>query len=386
MPASQLVEPGTENACQASARVEEIVDAGSVCSFMSQEARPIRKEPFFVSVCIGMHNAQRYILETLESIAAQTYRDFEVVIVDDGSRDRSVQIAEEFCARDPRFRLIRFEKNCGVVASRTAAIRATKYNWIAICDSDDVWLPTKLEKQIAYLEAFGGDEPLIALGTTAYYVNARGKIFGKYDVGMHSVPEFRQRRDSADVIFLLNSSTLFRKEVFFAVGGYRDDAKIAEDVDLWMRMAPLGTILAMEDTLVHYRVHGKSISDTGRVLQLQYLEYFRENARRRRDGREEISYDAFVQMLQSDRQRYRALMRDWRSQAFYRNSASALVNGHPLRGMILMLRAFLTAPEVPIRRFSNQVLRGDILKRFLSSRSVVAEVKSEPATADRTGR
>jgi hypothetical protein len=203
---------------------------------------------------------------------------------------------------------------------------------------------------------------------------------------MHSVPEFRQRRDSADVIFLLNSSTLFRKEVFFAVGGYRDDAKIAEDVDLWMRMAPLGTILAMEDTLVHYRVHGKSISDTGRVLQLQYLEYFRENARRRRDGREEISYDAFVQMLQSDRQRYRALMRDWRSQAFYRNSASALVNGRPLRGMILMLRAFLTAPEVPIRRFSNQVLRGDILKRFLSSRSVVAEVKSEPATADRTGR
>src|SRR5206468_8646268 len=100
-----------------------------------------------VSVIVPAWNAQDTLLETLESAAAQTHRNLEILIVDDGSTDRTAEIATEFCASDPRARLIR-QDNRGVAAARNRAIDAAQGEYIAPLDADDLWQPEKIARQL----------------------------------------------------------------------------------------------------------------------------------------------------------------------------------------------------------------------------------------------
>src|SRR4051794_23345964 len=93
-------------------------------------------------------NAEATISEALQSVAVQTYANLEIIIVDDGSADATAQLAERFCARDPRGRVIS-RSNGGPAAARNLGIAAARGEWIALIDADDLWHPTKLQKQIS---------------------------------------------------------------------------------------------------------------------------------------------------------------------------------------------------------------------------------------------
>ena len=116
-------------------------------------ARPL------VSVIVPAWNAESTLGETLRSAAAQTHRNLEIVIVDDGSTDRTPQIAAEFCASDPRARLIRQERG-GLASARNTAIEAAQGDFIAPLDADDLWHPEKIERQLA---TFSASSPQVAL-------------------------------------------------------------------------------------------------------------------------------------------------------------------------------------------------------------------------------
>ena len=98
------------------------------------------------SVVIPAHNAGRYIRETLSSVLTQTYENWECIVVDDFSSDDTADIVLEFAAKDPRFRLIKNEKNLKVAATRNAGVAAAKGEYIAFLDSDDVFVPKKTQK------------------------------------------------------------------------------------------------------------------------------------------------------------------------------------------------------------------------------------------------
>ena len=100
-----------------------------------------------VSVVMPAWNAEATIVEALRSVAAQTYRDLEIIIVDDGSTDATAALAKEFCASDPRARTVR-RSNGGPAAARNLGIAEARGEWIALIDADDVWHPTKIEKQL----------------------------------------------------------------------------------------------------------------------------------------------------------------------------------------------------------------------------------------------
>lgn len=104
-----------------------------------------------VSVITPMYNAQKYILDTIASVQAQTYSRWEMIIVDDGSADGSVEAVREAAAKDSRIRLIR-QENSGVAAARNRGIKAAKGRYLAFLDSDDLWRPEKLERQLALME------------------------------------------------------------------------------------------------------------------------------------------------------------------------------------------------------------------------------------------
>lgn len=124
-----------------------------------------------VSVIMPMYNAQAYISAAIESVLSQTFTDWEMLIVDDCSRDNSSTIVERYASQDRRITLLRLQTNQGVAAARNKAIMLARGKYIAFLDSDDLWLPTKLEKQINFMSTNN-----VSFSHTAYKkINASGK-------------------------------------------------------------------------------------------------------------------------------------------------------------------------------------------------------------------
>lgn len=110
-----------------------------------------------VSVVVPVYNAARFLEKTVMSVLNQTYRNFELIMVDDGSPDQSLEILREFEKRDPRVRVIAYKPNQGAAHARNTGIEQAKGMYIALLDSDDVWKEDKLEKQVRLIESRGAD-------------------------------------------------------------------------------------------------------------------------------------------------------------------------------------------------------------------------------------
>lgn len=103
-----------------------------------------------VSIITPCYNGEKYISETIDSVLSQTYSDWEMIVVDDGSKDKSVEIVEKYIKKDSRIKLVK-QENAGSAAARNNGIRHAKGQYIALLDADDIWMPTFLEKQIQFL-------------------------------------------------------------------------------------------------------------------------------------------------------------------------------------------------------------------------------------------
>lgn len=206
-----------------------------------------------VSVVIPAYNAEKYIAETLDSVMAQTFTDFEALIVDDGSKDGTVSIAERYVASHPeRIRLIR-KPNGGPSSARNAGIKAARGAFIAFNDADDLWLPEKLEKQMTFFGTLPDN-----VGLT--YTDARSFD----DEGLWILPSGldQYRRLGSDAYLKLlqnnvipNCSVIVRRECFDKAGMYDQSPDIIEDYDMWLRIARQFEIDCIDDVLSVYREH-----------------------------------------------------------------------------------------------------------------------------------
>ena len=181
-----------------------------------------------VSVCMPVYNTERYVAEAVESILAQTFGDFEFIIVDDGSTDGSRAILERYAERDDRIRLIS-RPNTGIGGARNEALRLAKGELIAVMDSDDVALPERFEVQLAYLR----EHPeVVCLGSK------------------------------------VQCSMMMRREAVLAVKGYDPELNSAEDLDLVLRLSERGKLVNLPQALQKYRWHDQSISAKKQAWQL----------------------------------------------------------------------------------------------------------------------
>lgn len=105
-----------------------------------------------VSIVMPSYNTAGFIAETIESVLAQTYTNWELLIVDDCSTDNTDEVVSSFLNVEPRIRYLKNERNCGAAVSRNRALREAKGRWVAFLDSDDLWMPEKLKKQIQFME------------------------------------------------------------------------------------------------------------------------------------------------------------------------------------------------------------------------------------------
>lgn len=211
-----------------------------------------------VSVVIPACNAEAFIEYTLKSVLAQTYQDFEVIVVDDGSGDRTLAIVESFMQQDARIRLLK-QQNLGVGAARNLAMQEAKGKYIAPIDADDVWFPQKLEKQVECLE--NADESVGLVYSWSAYLNAAGEITGYSPFGKFGRVEGNVFKFLVFYNFLDNGSTMmFRRSCVDRVGGFNPDLKTCEDWEFYLRVAEHYEFRIVPEYLIGYRQYIGSIS------------------------------------------------------------------------------------------------------------------------------
>jgi glycosyltransferase involved in cell wall biosynthesis len=233
-----------------------------------------------VSVLMPVYNGARYLAEAVESILAQTFGDFEFVIVDDGSSDRSPQMLDEYARRDPRVRIVR-RANTGIVGALNDAIAESKAPLIARMDADDVSLPERLEKQVAYLR---DHDECVALGSRVTGIDPYGCVLFESE---HKLAHEQIDSELLNGVgwAIVHPVAMLRREAVQAVGGYRREWQWVEDLDLFLRLAETGKLANLPDHLLRYRQHTESINRTRAAEQAKLADVCVREAYRRR-GRE----------------------------------------------------------------------------------------------------
>ncbi|HOL49970.1 MAG TPA: glycosyltransferase [bacterium] len=215
-----------------------------------------------VSVIVPVYNAERFIGETLRSVLCQTYKDIEVIVVDDGSTDHSVEVIKKY--NDPRIMLIR-QQNRGVSAARNTGIKSSNGKFIALLDHDDLWLAEKIEKQMILFEK----NPDVALVySDISYIDGEGKPVS------WMLKQFEPHRGYvlrelfvSDFIPCLTA--VFRKDVLEKIGLFNERYRYAEEYELFLRIARFFQFDFVDEVLACYRVHQSNLS---RNIINSYLE------------------------------------------------------------------------------------------------------------------
>ena len=220
------------------------------------------KKPL-VSVVMPSYNSEKHITESIQSIIDQTFLDWEFIIVDGHSKDKTIDIIKNFMDKDPRIRLL-FDERKGIGPALNMGCEAAQGKYIARMDTDDVSLPERLEKEVEYLERH---ENTVLVSCCANFFDDRGTIVGQFFP--YTWPHII--RHCATTI--LHPGVMMRKKEYEETGGY-PPIKRAEDLMLWYRLLKLGDVKILNDILVNYRTSEEALSN-------YTTEYFNMNVNKR---------------------------------------------------------------------------------------------------------
>lgn len=212
--------------------------------------------PFF-SVIMACHNSEAYIAEAIQSVLNQTFNDWELIIVDDSSNDRSYEIASSFSGNERRIKFFRTGFNQGPGAARNMAVEKSSGLWLAILDSDDVFFPDKLKKQQSFIKKQGDDE-LVLVGTGGI-VFGDGSRLERY----YLYPSDSRKLKSnlyAHRKFPFHSSIVYSSHVFKQIGGFNTRYLRSQDYELWLRLSTRGKFASIREPLVRYRLNKEGVS------------------------------------------------------------------------------------------------------------------------------
>jgi glycosyltransferase involved in cell wall biosynthesis len=297
-----------------------------------------------VSIVIAAYNAEKYISEAIESCTQQTYKNIEIIIVNDGSKDQTPAIVEEYAKKDARIRIIH-QENKGEGATRNVGNAVAKGNFIAVMDADDVMLPERIEEQMKYFEQY---PELDLLGSWMQYISEKGKQTGVYIFpdDMKNPAQFEVNYVKGNRPILLgHPSVMYRKEKVFALGGYRN-IRPGADIDLWNRMKETGCkISVIPKVLVKYRVY-IGAGNTSTKLESYYTFYWLElNSNRRRENLPEIPKEEYMESLKEKPFWERiSFKRHIYALYFSRKFSVAWGEGQYLNGIYFLLMAGLSDP------------------------------------------
>ncbi|HTO41680.1 MAG TPA: glycosyltransferase [Rhizomicrobium sp.] len=238
----------------------------SAIETLGQSERTMRLESGQrVSVVIPAHNSAATLARSLESVLAQTVPPFETLVIDDCSDDNTAEVARAYADRGVR--IVPLTRRSGAAGARNEGIKSASGEFIAFLDSDDEWLPAKLEKQLRVLDS-EKDLSLVFCSSTLF--SPEGKDLG--DIYGGHVPTVGPDAWKALLVanFIATPSVIARREQLMALGGFDTRLKIGEDQDMWIRLALAGNVGYEPESLVHVHERQNSLSNWNLDEQLHY--------------------------------------------------------------------------------------------------------------------
>ena len=316
-----------------------------------------------VTVLLPVYNAVRYAADALRSVLTQSFTNFEVLVLDDGSTDGSADVVGSF--DDPRVRLVRAASNVGLTPTLNRGLALARGELIARQDADDVSEPTRLERQVACLDA---NPEVAVVGSWYIKIDASGESLGDRHL---PVRDTALRWALLSYCPIVHSAATFRRQAILALGGYDEQFAYAQDYDLWSRVARHHRLGTVSECLVRYRVLPTSLTATigDRSGEGPAIAHANGQALLRGAGREPIAA------------------------ADYADACSVLLGARLPLGSARMARAFANAAEL-VDAFSAQrnVAGGDVaeirteVRRLLRRRLVDSFDDLDPDDVERVAR
>jgi glycosyltransferase involved in cell wall biosynthesis len=210
------------------------------------------KNPPELSVIMSVYNGETYISAAIDSILSQSFRDFELIVINDGSTDITQVIIDSYS--DPRIVYLQNEKNIGIAKSLNRGLSIARGRYIAIMDADDISMPERFSKQFTFLE---NNLEVGVCGTWINIIDKNGNLVDNwcYPVSSNVI--------SCVLLFyccIANPTTMYRKKIIDDIGVYNDEFIAAMDYDLWTRTIGHYKISNIPEFLLNYRIHGDNIS------------------------------------------------------------------------------------------------------------------------------
>ena len=234
-----------------------------------------------VSAIVPAYNAARWIRQAVRSLATQTFTSLEIVVVDDGSTDGTPAIVADLAAADPRIRYA-LRPHAGISRTANFALHMARGEYVARLDADDVALPDRVARQVAFLDA----HPSAAVvGGLMIVIDANGRKRGTMRYPAGNLPPGNTA--------LGHPATMFRRRLVLDLGGYRAALDTAEDYDLWLRIAERAELANLPDPVTYYRFHDRQVTITRSHRQQASALVARGLAAARRAGRTDPISEGF---------------------------------------------------------------------------------------------
>ncbi|MBA2441543.1 MAG: glycosyltransferase [Rubrobacter sp.] len=301
-----------------------------------------------------VYNGERYLAGAIESVLQQTHGDFEFIVVNDGSTDRTQEIIDRYAARDGRMKVIS-QTNAGQAESLNRALATANNEWVAILDADDICMPHRLETQLGALRR----EPLIrVLGSHAVQIDQWGAEQGTRAVGPGSVPEFRRLAEQGGQVVLVHPSVMMHRPTILALGGYDASFGAAADIELWSRASDEHVVVSLPETLIYYRTHPANMSMTRFFEQRLMMRWTLSRQQARRRGLPQPTLEEY-QRPHSGWSKLQSLdhKRKDRGECLIARSALAWREGCRLRALLLRGAALALLPALVTTRVAGRRAR-----------------------------
>ena len=215
----------------------------------------IRSKKALVSVVIPVYNAGKYLIPAINSILNQTYKNLEIIFVDDCSTDDSYKILKQYADHDTRIKLLKNQKQRGVSITVKKAIDMATGDYIARMDADDIALPDRISKQVAYLKK---NERTVAVGGQCLLIDAKGHIIGKktFPTQFKHIYKYIFEFVPVQQPTLMIAAHRLPKDFEY----YRDGMNTAEEVELFFKLFQYGKVENLSEVVLMYRIHDKNTS------------------------------------------------------------------------------------------------------------------------------
>jgi glycosyltransferase involved in cell wall biosynthesis len=229
-----------------------------------------------LSVLMPVYNADRYLVQAVESILQQTFSDFELLIVDDGSTDHSPRILRRYAEIDARIRLIS-RPNTGYVVALNEMLRLAQGKFIARMDADDIAKPERFSHQLEFLHQH---PHVVCVGGCHDLIDHRGRFLTYLPLPLSN--DEIQREALAGHGSICHPCAMMRRSALLQIGGYDETMMPAEDLDLWLKLGEIGELANLDRSVLQYRLHPHSVSETSCTIQRQKAHLACQKAWKRR--------------------------------------------------------------------------------------------------------